>query len=174
MRAAAAVMRLGPRAVVVKRGEHGVLVFHRSGTFALPAMPLARVTDPTGAGDAFAGGFLGYLASQPVDGEHDLRRAAVVGSVMASFQVEDFSLDRLKRLTDPEIRERYATVHGADPLRTALVELLYFTPFPTPRRGDAAGHRRTSRRERTQDRAPRVALQRGGDLAPVGRRDGRA
>lgn len=106
--AAAAIRRLGPRAVVVKRGEHGVLVFADASTFALPAMPLPRVTDPTGAGDAFAGGFLGYLASQPLGGEHDLRRAAVVGSVMASFQVEDFSLDRLKRLTEPEIRERYA------------------------------------------------------------------
>ena len=107
VRAAEAVRRLGPGAVVVKRGEHGVLVFHGGGTFALPAMPLARVTDPTGAGDAFAGGFLGYLASQPSEGEHDLRRAAVMGSVMASFQVEDFSHDRLKRLTQPEIRERY-------------------------------------------------------------------
>ena len=63
--------------------------------------------DPTGAGDAFAGGFLGYLASKGLEGERDLRRAAVVGSVMASFQVEDFSLDRLKRLTDGEIRDRY-------------------------------------------------------------------
>lgn len=108
VRAAEAVRRLGPRAVVVKRGEHGVLVFHGGGTFALPAMPLAHVTDPTGAGDAFAGGFLGYLASQPSPGQHDLRRAAVLGSVMASFQVEDFSHDRLKRLTHPEISERYA------------------------------------------------------------------
>ena len=85
-----------------------MIVFHASGPFALPAMPLAKVTDPTGAGDAFAGGFLGDLASQPLDGEHDLRRAAVLGSVMASFQVEDFSHDRLKRLTQGEIRERYA------------------------------------------------------------------
>jgi sugar/nucleoside kinase (ribokinase family) len=64
--------------------------------------------DPTGAGDAFAGGFLGYLASRGLDGERDVRRAAVVGSVMASYQVEDFSLDRMKRLTEPEIRDRYA------------------------------------------------------------------
>jgi sugar/nucleoside kinase (ribokinase family) len=108
VRAAESVRRLGPRAVVVKRGEHGVVVFHAAGPFALPALPLEKVTDPTGAGDAFAGGFLGYLASQPLGGEHDLRRAAVLGSVMASYQVEDFSHDRLKRLTDDEIKRRYA------------------------------------------------------------------
>jgi sugar/nucleoside kinase (ribokinase family) len=107
-RAVAAVRRMGPQAVVVKRGEHGVLVFQGESAFALPAFPLDNVMDPTGAGDAFAGGFLGYLASRGLDGERDLRRAAVVGSVMASYQVEDFSLDRLKRLTDPEIRDRYA------------------------------------------------------------------
>ncbi len=108
VRAVAVVHALGPQAVVVKRGEHGVLVFQGTSAFALPAFPLADVMDPTGAGDAFAGGFLGFLASRGLDGERDLRRAAVVGSVMASFQVEDFSLDRLKRLTEPEIRERYA------------------------------------------------------------------
>ena len=108
VRAVAAVRRLGPQAVVVKRGEHGVLVFQGTNAFALPAFPLESVMDPTGAGDAFAGGFLGYLASRGLDGERDFRRAAVVGSVMASYQVEDFSLDRLMRLTDPEIRDRYA------------------------------------------------------------------
>jgi sugar/nucleoside kinase (ribokinase family) len=107
--AAAAIVRSwGPRVVVVKRGEHGVLVFEGNEAFALPAFPLPKVLDPTGAGDAFAGGFLGYLAAQGVEGTLDLRRAAVVGSVMASFQVEDFSLDRLRRLTQPEIHERYA------------------------------------------------------------------
>jgi sugar/nucleoside kinase (ribokinase family) len=111
VRAVAIVRGWGPRVVVVKRGEHGVLVVQGDGAFALPAYPLDKVTDPTGAGDAFAGGFLGYLASQGLDGELDLRRAAVVGSVMASYQVEDFSLDRLKRLTEPEIRDRYARFH---------------------------------------------------------------
>ena len=108
VRAASAVRAQGPDIVVVKRGEHGVLVFDGSDAFALPAFPLERVLDPTGAGDAFAGGFLGYLASRGLDGELDLRRAAVVGSVMASYQVEDFSLARLKRLTEAEIRSRYA------------------------------------------------------------------
>jgi len=108
MRAVDAVRRLGPQAIVVKRGEHGVLVVEGERAFALPAFPLKAVLDPTGAGDAFAGGFLGYLASHGTAGDRDMRRAAVVGSVMASYQVEDFSLDRLKRLTHPEIRERYA------------------------------------------------------------------
>jgi sugar/nucleoside kinase (ribokinase family) len=108
VRAVSVLRRLGSKAVVVKRGEHGVLVFEADSAFALPAFPLDSVVDPTGAGDAFAGGFLGYLASRALDGERDLRTAAVVGSVMASYQVEDFSLDRLKRLTTPEIRERFA------------------------------------------------------------------
>jgi len=107
VRAAESLLAKGPAAVVVKRGEHGVVVFDRNGAFALPAYPLRVVKDPTGAGDAFAGGFLGYLSSRGLDGERDLRRAAVVGSVMASYQVEDFSLDRVLKLTEPEIRERY-------------------------------------------------------------------
>lgn len=108
VRAAEVASAWGPRAVVVKRGEHGVLVFDGGQSFALPAFPLRSVLDPTGAGDAFAGGFLGYLASRGVDGERDLRRAAVAGSVMASYQVEEFSLDRMKRLTEREIHDRYA------------------------------------------------------------------
>jgi sugar/nucleoside kinase (ribokinase family) len=108
VRAVEVVRGLGPQAVVVKRGEHGVLVFQGETPFALPAFPLDNVMDPTGAGDAFAGGFLGYLASRGLGGEPDLRTASVVGSVMASYQVEEFSLDRLKRLTEPEIRDRYS------------------------------------------------------------------
>ncbi|HEX4825635.1 MAG TPA: PfkB family carbohydrate kinase [Candidatus Polarisedimenticolaceae bacterium] len=107
VRAAAIVHGWGPRTVVVKRGEHGVVVFDRDLTFALPGFPLPAVLDPTGAGDAFAGGFLGYLASKGATPPLDLRRAAVVGSVMASYQVEDFSLERLRRLTDAEIKGRY-------------------------------------------------------------------
>ena len=108
VRAVDVVRGLGPKTIVVKRGEHGVLVFEGHNTFALPAFPLASVKDPTGAGDAFAGGFLGSLAARGLDGDRDVRRAAVLGSVMASYQVEDFSHDRLMRLTDPEIRDRYA------------------------------------------------------------------
>ena len=94
--------------VGVKRGEHGVLVFAPDGACAVPAVPLRRVLDPTGAGDAFAGGFLGYLASRRGrDATHDWRKAAVVGSVMASFQVESFSLDRVRGLAAGDIRERF-------------------------------------------------------------------
>jgi sugar/nucleoside kinase (ribokinase family) len=108
VRAAEIVRSWGPEAIVVKRGEHGVLVLDgKQHGFALPAFPVPQVLDPTGAGDAFAGGFLGFLASRGVDGPLDLRRAAVAGSVMASFQVEDFSLERLRRLTIPEIHDRY-------------------------------------------------------------------
>jgi sugar/nucleoside kinase (ribokinase family) len=107
VRAAASIRALGPEVVVVKRGEHGAVVFDRDDVFAVPAYPLREVVDPTGAGDAFAGGFLGYLASRLDRGEPDYRRAAVVGSVMASFQVEAFSLERLRRLRPADIRERY-------------------------------------------------------------------
>jgi sugar/nucleoside kinase (ribokinase family) len=120
VRAASEIRSLGPAMVVVKRGEHGVLVFTESGAFALPGFPLEEVLDPTGAGDAFAGGFLGYLAARGLDRPWDARRAAVVGSVMASFQVEAFSLDRLDRLTAPEIRERYELFR----------ELTTFEPLP--------------------------------------------
>jgi sugar/nucleoside kinase (ribokinase family) len=101
------VREIGPEVVVVKRGEHGALVFTPGDLFAVPAYPLRDVVDPTGAGDSFAGGFLGYLASTLATGERDYRRAAVVGSVMASFQVEAFSLDRVRTLQQTEIRERY-------------------------------------------------------------------
>ncbi len=106
--AADRVRASGTGTVVVKRGEHGVVVFGPDGPFALPAYPLRRVVDPTGAGDAFAGGFLGFLASRGgVPGAGDWRRAAVMGSVLASFQVEDFSHRRLRSLNDADIRERY-------------------------------------------------------------------
>ena len=105
--AAEAVRDLGTEVVVVKRGEYGVAVFGAGETFAMPAFPLRRVVDPTGAGDTFAGGFLGFLARAGGRAPADIRRAAVAGSVMASYQVEDFSLERLKRLTPEEIRGRY-------------------------------------------------------------------
>ena len=108
VRAARAILGMGPRAVVVKRGEHGALHFSGDETFAASAVPLASVFDPTGAGDSFAGGFMGYLAR---NGRHEppvMRRAIAVGSVLASFVVEQFSLDRLRTLTTAEIRARYA------------------------------------------------------------------
>ena len=98
---------MGPRTLVVKKGEHGVLMFGDEGSFAAPALPLEVAFDPTGAGDTFAGGFLGYLAGTGQEGDAAQRRAVIMGSTMASFCVEAFSLDRLLRLTRPEIDERY-------------------------------------------------------------------
>ena len=93
--------------LVVKRGEYGVAMFRRGSIFAAPAFPLKRVFDPTGAGDSFAGGFMGYLASCPSLSEANIRRAVVYGSVVASFNVEDFSLRRLTRLRRSEIETRF-------------------------------------------------------------------
>ena len=108
VRAARAIRAMGPRTLVVKKGEHGVLMFTDQGSFAAPALPLEHVVDPTGAGDSFAGGFIGYLASIPDGGDSALRQAVVMGSTLASFCVEAFSLDRLLTLTRPEIDERYS------------------------------------------------------------------
>jgi sugar/nucleoside kinase (ribokinase family) len=110
VRAARTVLRMGPKAVVVKRGEYGALLFSADGMFAASAVPLEAVADPTGAGDSFAGGFMGYLAKGRSQSSDALRRAIVVGSVLASFAVEDFSLDRLRSLTAGEIRARYDAV----------------------------------------------------------------
>jgi len=107
VKAARSIRAMGPRTLVVKKGEHGVLMFDEDGSFAAPAYPLEDVFDPTGAGDTFAGGFLGYLAGARDQGNATLRRAVIMGSALASFCVEDFSLDRLLRLTRPEIEERF-------------------------------------------------------------------
>ncbi|OGQ23594.1 MAG: sugar kinase [Deltaproteobacteria bacterium RIFCSPLOWO2_02_FULL_44_10] len=107
-KAASQMMGWGPKVIVVKRGEHGALLFGQDFVFSAPGMPLAHIVDPTGAGDSFAGGFIGYLAkSQSALDEAHLRRAAICGSVMASFQVEDFSLDRMRTLTAMDIERRY-------------------------------------------------------------------
>jgi sugar/nucleoside kinase (ribokinase family) len=107
-RAAAKVMEHGPKAVVAKQGEYGAALFTQSGFFALPGYPLEDVRDPTGAGDSFAGGFLGYLDSE--GGEIDdgvLRRAMGYGTVLASFNVEEFGTERVARLDREEIDERF-------------------------------------------------------------------
>ena len=105
--AAEAVRKMGPRTVVIKRGEHGTLLFSEGGIFSAPAFPLEQVHDPTGAGDSFAGGFMGYLAKTGEFSDCQLRRAVIYGSVMASFAVEEFGLSRLLRLTPGEIETRY-------------------------------------------------------------------
>jgi sugar/nucleoside kinase (ribokinase family) len=107
VRAAKTILRWGPRSLVIKRGEYGALSFADGGWFAAPALPLEQVYDPTGAGDAFAGGFLGFLASTRNFDEANLRQAVIMGSVMASFAVEAFSLDRLRHLSYSEIEDRY-------------------------------------------------------------------
>jgi sugar/nucleoside kinase (ribokinase family) len=101
------ILALGPSTLVVKRGEYGVLMITKDAVFAAPAYPLENVFDPTGAGDTFAGGFLGYLASREEIHDRELRRAIIFGSVLASFTVEKFSLDRLREISLSEIHERY-------------------------------------------------------------------
>src|SRR5690349_22338361 len=121
-RAARAVMEMGPRAVVAKQGEYGAALFTGDGFFALPGFPLEDVRDPTGAGDSFAGGFIGYLDSQ--DGELDeacLRRAMGYGTVLASFNVEQFGTERVAALSREEIEERFQQLHA----------MTRFEPLPT-------------------------------------------
>jgi cytidine kinase len=99
VRAGHAVRELGPRFVVIKKGEHGAMFFSKHETYVLPAFPTARVVDPTGAGDSFAGGMMGYLAEQGNFEPKTLKEAMAYGILVASFTVEDFSLDRLKSIT---------------------------------------------------------------------------
>jgi len=107
IRGARTILDLGPHTIVIKRGEYGVLMITKDAAFAVPAYPLENVFDPTGAGDTFAGGFLGYLTSRKSHDERELRRAIIFGSVLASFTVEKFSLDRLREITLEDTYERY-------------------------------------------------------------------
>jgi sugar/nucleoside kinase (ribokinase family) len=107
VKAARQILTWGPSSLVVKRGEYGALMFHKEGCFSAPGFPLEAVCDPTGAGDSFAGGFVGYLANTMNFSEANIRKAVIMGSVMASFNVEDFSLNRLKSLTYSEIEARF-------------------------------------------------------------------
>jgi len=107
VRAARHILSIGPKRLVVKRGEYGAAMFTRDSYFATPAYPLEEVFDPTGAGDTFAGGFMGYLAGTNATDEAAVRRAIIYGSVMASFNVEEFGCERLRRLTYDEINARF-------------------------------------------------------------------
>lgn len=107
VRAAHKIMAMGPRILIVKRGEYGVLMFNENSIFGAPAFPLEEVYDPTGAGDSFAGGFMGYLAQAGELTDDVLRRAIIFGSVMASFNVEQFSLDGLSKLSRTDIDTRF-------------------------------------------------------------------
>jgi len=110
LKAAQIVRSFGPKTLVVKQGEYGVLMFGEGSTFSAPAYPLEEVFDPTGAGDTFAGGFIGYLAATGNLTEQNLRKATVFGTVMASFTVEKFSLDRLRDIQYSEISDRYKKI----------------------------------------------------------------
>lgn len=107
IKAARRILSWGPKALIVKRGEYGAALFTKDNYFAIPAYPLESVFDPTGAGDTFAGGFMGYLSSQENLDEAAMRRAMIFGSVMASFNVEEFGTERVQRLTHTEINERF-------------------------------------------------------------------
>ena len=106
LRAAKHVFKMGPRTLVIKRGEHGAMMVHDKFMFSVPAFPLEEVRDPTGAGDSFAGGFMGYLASVGRINEQTLRAAMVYGSVLGSFTVERFGVERLAHLKRGEIIAR--------------------------------------------------------------------
>jgi sugar/nucleoside kinase (ribokinase family) len=127
LRAARAVMAWGPRLVVAKQGEYGAALFTHEGVFALPAFPLEEVLDPTGAGDSFAGGFVGYIAAHAEDELRDdlLRRAMAYGTALASFNVQEFGTERVQRLTPEEVAGRVAE----------LQRITTFEDSPIPLRG---------------------------------------
>jgi sugar/nucleoside kinase (ribokinase family) len=106
LRAAKHIFKMGPSTLIIKRGEHGAIMVHRNFLFSVPAFPLEEVFDPTGAGDTFAGGFMGYLAGKGRVNEQTLRSAMVYGSVLASFTVERFGVERLATVTRKEITAR--------------------------------------------------------------------
>ena len=107
IKAAQQILSWGPKYLVIKRGEYGAALFTKDTYFAIPAYPLESVYDPTGAGDTFAGGFMGYLAAHKTIDDAAMRRAMIYGSVMASFNVEEFASERIQRLTHAEINERF-------------------------------------------------------------------
>ena len=108
IKAARKILSWGPHTLIVKRGEYGAAMFTKDEYFAIPAYPLEAVFDPTGAGDTFAGGLMGYLSSQETLDHAALRRAMIFGSVMASFNVEEFGTERVQRLTHDEINQRFS------------------------------------------------------------------
>jgi sugar/nucleoside kinase (ribokinase family) len=106
VKASKKIMALGPKYLVIKKGEHGALLFHGNNVFSAPALPLEEVFDPTGAGDSFAGGFISYLANTDDTSFENMKRAVIYGSAMASFCVEKFGTERLVGLSQEDIRSR--------------------------------------------------------------------
>ena len=125
VRAARTVMEWGPQLVVAKQGEYGAALFTREGVFALPAFPLEEVLDPTGAGDSFAGGFLGYVAARGAEDLSDdlLRRAMAYGTAMASFNVQEFGTERVQRLTAEEVAARVGELQRITTFEDAPIAL---------------------------------------------------
>lgn len=113
MRAAQIILRYGPNRVIIKKGEHGAISVTESSFFSVPAYPLMQVVDPTGAGDSFAGGMMGYLASVGGASEKVIRSAMVYGTIIASFNIEDFSINRQKDVQFSEISSRYSELQEA-------------------------------------------------------------
>src|SRR3989338_2363028 len=107
VKAANEALKLGPKAVIIKKGEHGSLLFTKNKHFSAPGYPLEVIKDPTGCGDTFGGAFIGYLAKTKDYSEPNLRKAIIYGSVIASYNAEDFSLNRLKNLTMQDVEKRY-------------------------------------------------------------------
>jgi sugar/nucleoside kinase (ribokinase family) len=108
VKAAKKILKMGPQYVIIKKGEHGALLFHEDSVFVAPALPLEDVFDPTGAGDTFAGGFVGHLARTKDISFENMKTAMIVGSAMASFCVEKFGTQRLKEITKADIDRRLA------------------------------------------------------------------
>ena len=100
-------LKMGPKAVIIKKGEHGAILFTDDACFSAPAYPLEKLVDPTGAGDSFAGGFMGWLAKTDDTSPRNMRKAVIFGSAIASYDTEDFSLNRLKTITKDDIFDRY-------------------------------------------------------------------
>jgi len=116
------VLKMGPKRLIVKKGEHGAIMFNGKDCFCLPAIPLTSVVDPTGAGDSFAGGFVGFLDSQPNLNEDAFRKAMIVGTMVSSFTVQGFGVNRLASVTKSDIEQQFLLLKSAISLPTHLFE----------------------------------------------------
>lgn len=123
LKAAREILSWGPKTLVAKQGEYGAILFHADGIFSAPGFPLEQVMDPTGAGDSFAGGLIGYLARSDKPTFEDYKQSVIYGSVMASFNVEDFSCDRLRTLDAKEIGARYDSFRNLTCFESAPVNI---------------------------------------------------
>ncbi|MBB6459141.1 PfkB family carbohydrate kinase [Flammeovirga kamogawensis] len=119
-KAAKKIMAMGPKYLIIKKGEHGALLFHKDEVFSAPALPLEEVFDPTGAGDTFAGGFIGYLAKTDDISFENMKKAVIYGSALASFCVEKFGTERLLEITDADVQARVKEFHKLTAFDTTL------------------------------------------------------